>query len=144
MPQHVLSGERIPATILQLDIGGEGRYPEAWNLNPRTTKTLGANAGQPIPNHIWGRADAIPLPDSCVQMVLVERTPLNDPSLKEIARVAAPTAHIILRHARPPCFDPHQRAVRCWGLPIQQRLTQLGGQTVQESEFVLHENRRAE
>ena len=32
-----------------LDIGGEGRHPDAWNLNPRKTKTLGPDRGLPIP-----------------------------------------------------------------------------------------------
>jgi hypothetical protein len=123
--------------VRQLDVGGEGRYPDAWNLNPRATKTLGADAGRPIPKLIKGRAEAIPLPDSSVDLILVERTPLSDRSLQEIARIAAPTARIILRHARPPWSDPHQRAARSWGPPIQQRLTHLAGQTVQESEFVL-------
>lgn len=124
-------------TIHQLDIGGEGRYPSAWNLNPRATKALGPNAGQPIPNLIAGRAEKIPLPDSSVNLILVERTPLRDQSLKEIARIAAPTARVILRHARPAWADPHQIAVRCWGPPIQQRFTRLANQIVQESEFVL-------
>ncbi len=124
-------------TIPQLDVGGEGRYADAWNLNPRVTKTLGADAGQPIPNLIQGRAEAIPLPDASVELIVVERTPLNDRSLNEIARIATPTARIILRHARPPWSDPHQHAARCWGQPVQQRLTHLAGQTVQESEFVL-------
>lgn len=88
--------------VRHLDVGGEGRYLDAWNLNPRATKTLGADAGRPIPNLIRGRAEAIPLPDSSVDLILVERTPLSDRSLREIARIAAPTARIILRHARPP------------------------------------------
>lgn len=57
--------------IRQLDIGGEGRYPEAWNVNPRATKTLGSDAGHPIPNLIKGRAEAIPLPDSSVELILL-------------------------------------------------------------------------
>jgi hypothetical protein len=123
--------------IRQLDVGGEGRHPQAWNLNPRATKTVGPDAGQPIPNLIVGRAEAIPLPDGSVENIVVERTPLRDQSLKEIARVAAPSARVVLRHARPPWSDPHQRAADFWGPPVGQRLCQIAGQFVQESEFIL-------
>lgn len=125
--------------VHQLDVGGEGRYPSAWNLNPRLIKTLGPGAGQPIPNLIVGRAEAIPMPDASVEQIIVERTPLSDQSLREISRVAARTARVILRHARPPWSDPHKRAVDFWGPPIQQRLCRLGGQIVQESQFILEE-----
>lgn len=128
------------AHVRQLDIGGEGRNVGAWNLNPRATKTFGPDAGQPIPNWIAGRAEAIPLPDASVQCVIVERTPLRDQSLREIARVAARAAHVVLRHARPPWSNPHQRAADFWGPPIQQRLRRLAGRIVQESEFILHQD----
>ena len=120
-----------------MDIGGEGRYSDAWNLNPRATRTLGVDSGLPIPNLIKGSAEAIPLPDSSVELILVERTPLREQSFLEIARIAAPTARVILRHARPPWSDPHQRAARYLGPPIQQRRTRIGAQEVQESEFVI-------
>lgn len=121
-----------------LDVGGEGRHQGAWNLNPRSRKTLGPEVGQLIPKRIAGRCEAIPLPDGSVGQVIVERTPLSDQSLKEIARVAVPAAHVILRHSRPPWSDPHQRAAREWGPPIRQEFRRLAGQIVQESEFILH------
>ena len=119
-----------------LDIGGEGRYPEAWNLNPRPTRTIGPETGSPIPNWIAGRADAIPLPDSSVTRIVVERTPLNDEAYGEITRIAVTEGRIVLRHVRPPWSDPHRRAARLWGPPIRQRLTTLAGRIVQESEFI--------
>lgn len=127
--------------IRQLDVGGEGRHPEAWNLNPRSTKTLGSGAGEPIPNLIAGRAEAIPLPDASVEQVIVERTPLRDQSLREIARVAVPLARVVLRHARPPWSDPHQRAAQLWGPPVKQRFSRLASHIVQESEFILKEQK---
>ena len=59
----------------RLDIGGEGRYADAWNLNPSAVKTIGPNRGQMIPRRIPGRADVIPLPDHSVDQVIMERTP---------------------------------------------------------------------
>jgi hypothetical protein len=55
-----------------LDIGGEGRHAEAWNLNPSPVKTLGPEKGLPIPRRIAGRANAIPLPDHSVDRIIVE------------------------------------------------------------------------
>lgn len=127
--------------VHQLDIGGEGRHAEAWNLNPRATNTLGPDAGQPIPKRIAGRAEAIPLPDASVAQVIVERTPLRDKSLAEIARVTIPGACVVLRHARPPWSDPHKQVAQFWGPPTQQRLRRLAGQIVQESKFILHQVR---
>src|SRR5436305_396403 len=35
---------------VHLDIGGEGRYPGAINVNPNTTTSTAGTAGRPIPN----------------------------------------------------------------------------------------------
>src|SRR5687768_18325373 len=98
-----------------LDIGGEGRHAQAWNLNPSPTKTIGPDRGSPIPRHLPGRADAIPLPDACVDEVIVERTPLSRAALAEIARVVIPGGTVTLRHAIPPGIDPHAAARNCLG-----------------------------
>jgi ubiquinone/menaquinone biosynthesis C-methylase UbiE len=118
-----------------LDIGGEGRHPEAWNLNPSHVKTLGKNRGKPIPQHISGRADDIPLPDSSVDRIIVERTPLRVAALQEIARIIAPKGTIILRHVPLPNGDPHAFAKRILFGRISQRIIHLGGQVVQETAF---------
>ena len=135
--QHIPPAPQEVRLVRRLDIGGEGRNAAAWNLNPRRTKTLGPDAGQPIPNLIVGRADAIPLEDASVELILVERTPLNSQALKEIVRVARPAARVILRHARPPWSDPHEYAIRHWGPPVQQKLIRWADQDLQETEFVL-------
>lgn len=119
-----------------LDVGGEGRYPEAWNLNPSAVKTLGPNRGQPIQRRIAGRAEAIPLPDNSVLKVIVERTPLRAASLHEIARVIANGGIIILRHARHPYYDPHLLARELFPGTALTRICCLGGQELQETEFL--------
>lgn len=118
-----------------LDIGGEGRYPEAWNLNPSAVKTLGTNRGLPIPRRIAGRAEAIPLPANSVQKVIVERTPLRSAALQEIARVIANDGIIILRHIRHPYYDPHSLARELLPGTVIMRICCLGGQELQETEF---------
>ena len=118
-----------------VDIGGEGRYRRAWNVNPRRFKTLGPERGQPIPRHISGRAEAIPLPDQCADVVIAERTPLRIPALDEIARLVADSGLVILRHARIPGRDIHRSAKQIIVGFRTQSITRLGTQRVQESIF---------
>ncbi len=125
----------ISQSAVVLDVGGEGRHPEAWNLNPSPVKTFGEQRGQPIPRHIPGRADSIPLPDGSVDRLIVERTPLRVAALSEIARVISVTGTIVLRHAQPPNVDPHALASRILPGRISRRTIRLGGQVLQETEF---------
>jgi hypothetical protein len=118
---------------LVLDIGGEGRHSEAWNLNPRSRKTLGQQCGQLIPRLIQGRGECIPLPDRIVDVLIVERTPLRSATLSEMLRVASPSARIILRHASAHRRDPHRLAVQVLRGAVEQRKVMIGRQTVQET-----------
>jgi hypothetical protein len=118
-----------------LDIGGEGRHPEAWNLNCRQLRTLGPDAGRLIPRLILGRADAIPLQDGCVDEIIVERTPLNALALAEIRRITSRNGRVVLRHARAPWSDPHRMAIKILGVPVQQAMIQRGTVLIQESRF---------
>lgn len=118
-----------------VDIGGEGRYRRAWNLNPRSLKTLGPDRGRTIPRHIPGRAEAIPLPNGSVDLVIVERTPLRLAALQEIARIVSDNGVVILRHALPRGRDCHALARQIIPALIARRIVQLGTQRVQESIF---------
>jgi hypothetical protein len=116
-----------------LDIGGEGRHPDAWNLNPRRHKTFGPERGQLIPRWIEGRGERIPLPDRSVEVLIVERTPLLPATLAEIARVTSPTALIILRHVRAHHLDPHRLAVQVLKGTIARGTITIGSHTLQET-----------
>ncbi len=116
-----------------LDIGGEGRHPEAWNLNPRCRKTVGKQRGELIPLLIQGRGESIPLPDRTVDVLIVERTPLRLATLTEMLRVARPSAMIVLRHAIAHQFDPHELAVQMLKGTVEQRPGMIGQQAVQET-----------
>ncbi len=122
---------------LILDVGGEGRYPEAWNVNPSAVKTLGRDQGQPIPRRIAGRAEAIPLPDKSADIIIVERSPLRVAALHEIARVITSDGVIILRHACLPNHDPHSFAKRILPGTAKSRIWRLGERVLQETEFQL-------
>jgi hypothetical protein len=89
-----------------LDIGGEGRHPTAWNLNPRATKTLGPDRGEPIPRLIRGRGESIPLPDRSVDVVIVEQTPLQDWSTTGDAR--SHRANWLIPIIRAACKSPYR------------------------------------
>lgn len=96
------------ADLFIVDIGGEGRHPAAWNVNPCAVRTVGPQRGQPIPRLIRGRADNLPLPDHQIDMIIVERTPLSRRAIEEIKRIARPGALVVLRHARAFGRDPHR------------------------------------
>ncbi len=118
-----------------LDIGGEGAHPHAWNLNPSQVKTLNPHRGTPIPRHIPGRADAIPLPDHSVDQIIVERTPLRKAALAEIVRVLQRPGSVVLRHAMATDLDPHRLARTILPGLVRQRSIWIGRQMVLESYF---------
>ncbi|EMB16383.1 MULTISPECIES: hypothetical protein [Rhodopirellula] len=118
--------------IALLDVGGEGRYATAMNLNPSAEKTLGLDKGQPIPNRIDGRAEDIPLPDSSVKTIIVERTPLRNESIQELARVATDDATLVFRHPVDEHSDPHARVKEQINGEVDIDQLELDGQLVQQ------------
>ena len=120
-----------------LDIGGEGRHKEAWNVNPSAVKTLGPNRGALIHRRIPGKADAIPLPDHCADRIIVERTPLRVSALNEIARVIKSDGQIELRHANSTGGNPHRLAIAILPGAVSQQRVVIGGQFLQETTFLL-------
>jgi hypothetical protein len=116
-----------------LDIGGEGRHADAWNLNPRRYKTFGPQRGELIPRWIEGRGERIPLPDGSVEVLIVERTPLVPATLAEIARVASARARIILRHVPVHHLDPHRLALQVLKGTIKRGTITIGSHTLQET-----------
>jgi ubiquinone/menaquinone biosynthesis C-methylase UbiE len=118
---------------ITLDIGGEGRHAGAFNLNRSRYKTLGPERGRPIPSLVVGRADAIPLADGSVGQVIVERTPLSQAALIEIARVVAPGGVVVLTHVPLPNADRHRLARSVLKGHAQRRHFRLAGQWVLET-----------
>jgi hypothetical protein len=123
----------FPNEMLVLDIGGEGRHPEAWNLNLHATRTCGPDRGSPIPRLIQARGELIPLVDGCVDVLIAERTPLRRATLAEMLRIAQPHAIIILRHICPHRLDPHRFAVGVFPGTVTQRKLPLGDRVLQET-----------
>ncbi|QDV47540.1 hypothetical protein Enr13x_74500 [Stieleria neptunia] len=115
-----------------LDVGGEGRYATAMNLNPSAEKTLGPDKGQTIPNRIDGRVENIPLPDSSVKAIIVERTPLRNAAIHELARVATDDATLVFRHPVDEYSDPHARVKERISGEVDIDQLELDGQMVQQ------------
>ena len=120
-----------------LDIGGEGRHPQAWNLNPRRRRTLGTSRGELIARHIAGRAEAIPFADRSLELIIVEKTPLRPAALAEIRRVIHPRGTVVLRHAAMPGRDPHALAIGLFPGRVTRCWVQLAGHLVRETVFEL-------
>lgn len=126
---------RIHTNIKLLDVGGEGRHKIAWNLNPRSLKTLGPDKGLPIPRHIFGRAERIPLPDSSVQQLLMERAPLRRVAVLEMVRVIVAGGTIILRHHCGSGYNPHAMAQEMIAAEFSVRRIVLGRLELQQTYF---------
>lgn len=120
---------------LVLDIGGEGRYRRAWNLNPRTRRTIGPLRGQRIPRLIQGRGECVPLPADSVDLVIVERTPLRAATIDEIRRVTKPGGWVLLRHALAPTAHPHLPARRLLDGTAYTTAARIGRQSVTQTIF---------
>ena len=127
------NGERVNAAELVLDVGGEGRYAEAWNLNPSRVRTFGPRRGEPIARLIHARGDAIPLADGSVDVVIVERTPLLPATIRELLRVARPRARFVLRHVETPGGDPHRLVLSLINGKAQRGWTTIGSHRVRET-----------
>ncbi|MEX0713416.1 MAG: methyltransferase domain-containing protein [Pirellulales bacterium] len=126
-----------PFRPMVLDVGGEGRHPHAWNLNLSHVKTVGPGKGQAIGRLILGRAEAIPVADESVDLVIVERTPLTREALREIARVVSRGGRIVLRHVPLPRRDRHALAASVLGRPPERCLAYIAEQLVQETTFLI-------
>jgi hypothetical protein len=105
---------------LHIDIGGEGRYPEAYNLNPSSKGTVPPWTNKDIPNHVCGVGESIPVPSGTVDYITLEGVPMSPAMISEIARVIKKTGHIRLlnpkavRDAR----RWHRQVANAAGLPF--------------------------
>ncbi len=87
-----------PNGPVHIDIGGEGRYPRANNVNPNTTTSTTGTPGRVIPNRVPGRGEKLPFPDRHADGISLENTPLSAQTAAEIVRVIKPGGSIRLQH----------------------------------------------
>jgi hypothetical protein len=81
-----------------IDIGGEGRYLDAININPYFLTSTTGEPNRFIPNWIYGFADDIPIQRSMVDVLYLENAPLSTSAMEEILRVIRPRGKIHLSH----------------------------------------------
>jgi SAM-dependent methyltransferase len=86
---------------MHIDVGGEGRFSTAYNLNPRTTTTTTGIPGQPIPNLVLGVGERMPFPDHSANLITIENAPIRPRAASELARVIKPGGTILLWHPTP-------------------------------------------
>lgn len=121
--------------IKLLDVGGEGRNANAWNLNPRSLKTLGPEKGYQIKRLIVGKAECIPLPDQSVHQIIMERAPLRRVAVFEMVRVLVPGGSITLRHDASVGRNPHEFAQQLLSEKFSVQPIKIGRQVLQETRF---------
>jgi hypothetical protein len=83
---------------LHIDIGGEGRYSDAVNVNsgyfgnpPVTSgpsmQGYAGTAGRPIPNVVLASGEALPFADQSIDIITLQNTPIRPGTISEITRV---------------------------------------------------------
>jgi len=138
-PPDILPVWRSPHHLM-LDLGGEGRYPAAWNVNISLVKTAGPGRGEPIPRLIVARHDRLPFATGSVGIIFMERTPLTHAALREIARVIAPGGLVLLRHSALPHKDPHAHVGRFFKGRISRTLQGSGSRMFHRTRIVVATN----
>jgi hypothetical protein len=81
-----------------LDIGGEGRFEGAINLNPQFLTSTTGTEGRLIPHWLPGTGNDIPIPSFSVDFIHLQNAPINIDTMKEILRVMKPRSKIHLTH----------------------------------------------
>jgi hypothetical protein len=102
---------------VHIDIGGEGHFRNAINLN---VKTRTSYTNKPIPNLVLGRAQEMPFRNGVADLITVESSPFS-PS--EIARVISPNGTIRLVHPSEFAIDAggHKAMIDLVGGSVTQR-----------------------
>lgn len=105
---------------LHIDIGGEGRYSNAYNLNPSSKGTVSPWAGKDIPHHVCGVGENIPVPSGTVDYLTLESTPMERKTVSEIARVIKPSGNIrLVSPVSPENYRWHTQVGIATGLPFE-------------------------
>lgn len=107
-----ISNQEVRGFPIHIDIGGEGRYADALNINPSKFTSTTGEPGQLIPNWIYGRADELPLPSGSVHRLTVESAPINNQAILEILRVMRPRGQIDLYHPTDYAETVHKEIVQ--------------------------------
>jgi hypothetical protein len=100
-----------PNRPVHIDIGGEGRYPNAINVNPNTTTSTTGTAGRTIPNRVAGRGEGLPFGARHADGISLENAPITAQTAAEIARVIKPGGSIRLVSPSDYAAAAHKRVI---------------------------------
>jgi RHS repeat-associated protein len=114
--------ESGPSWPIHIDIGGEGHFPRAINVNPLTTTTTTGVAGRPIPNLVRAVGEHLPFADQVADIVTIESVPISPVTASEIARVVAGGGEIRLVSPAQYATTAHARVIN--SLPPGARVMQ--------------------
>jgi SAM-dependent methyltransferase len=118
-----LSQRKESKLPIHLDLGGEGRYKDAINVNPNAYTSTTGEWGRVIPFWVEGRSDNIPFPSLSVDKITVENAPLSQEALKEMLRVLRPRGDIHLSHPVEYAEQAHQMIINAFpGAKITQEV----------------------
>jgi hypothetical protein len=101
-----------PRQPVHLDIGGEGRYPGAINVNPNTTTSTTGTAGRPIPNLVQATGEQLPFANQSASLITIENTPISQATASNVARVISPGGEIRLVSPADYAATAHQRVIQ--------------------------------
>ena len=118
-----------PATFgfdpVVIDIGGEGRYPNAINVNPATNGSYPPYEGK-IPNRVDSFGEKLPFPDNSVDGIVIESGPINPDVIQEVVRVLKPGGSVRLVTPLPEAEKLHESVIEALGGAATQRPVQMG------------------
>ena len=122
-----VTSPNVPGNPLHIDIAGEGRYPNAINLNSGTLTSTTGVAGRPIPNLIQGVGEHLPFANGSVAGISLENTRITPQIASEIARTIQPGGSIRLFSPADYASIAHQRVISAVGGTFSQ--STKGGMT---------------
>jgi hypothetical protein len=108
---------------VHIDVGGEGRYRRAVNLNPRREATTTGTPGRRIPRLVQGVGEQLPFRSGIADLLTVENTPLRPGAAAELDRVIRRGGIIVLRHPADYAEIAHRQVIVIVGGSYTQRIS---------------------
>jgi hypothetical protein len=96
---------------VHVDIGGEGRYPQAINVNPSAVTSTTGTDGRLIPNRVDAPGENLPFDAHYADGISVENVPIYAQTALEISRVIRPGGSIRLLNPTVYAAVAHQRVI---------------------------------
>ncbi|WP_305885087.1 RHS repeat-associated core domain-containing protein [Pleionea sp. CnH1-48] len=120
-PRSVGAAQVTKGGRVHIDVGGEGRFADAINLNPGTLTTTTGAAGKPIPNLVQGVGNQMPFKSNAADVITLQNAPISNATASEIARVIKSGGKVRLQSPSDYATTAHQRVIDAVGGTARQR-----------------------